>query len=149
VVPGLEDGRREGEDLAVLADPKLKFPFYFPSVRAKGSSYSGPEQPRMYTLKDETGKKRQAYRLVLRAPGIGEYYGVQGLTWKAPPILDNPDRTVRHGNRKLRLYYDGQHLRLVAWKTKKAVYWVSNTLTQSIGNAQMVEIAGSLRRLRQ
>ena len=148
-VEGLQDGRREGEDLAVLADPKLKFPFYFPALQARGSAYSGPEQPRVYKLKDETGKKQQAYRLVLRAPGIGEYYGVQGMTWKAPPILDNPDRTVRHGNRKLRLYYDGQHLRLVAWRTKKGVYWVSNTLTQSIGNAQMLEIAGSLRRLRQ
>ncbi|HET8754711.1 MAG TPA: LCP family protein [Solirubrobacteraceae bacterium] len=148
-VAGLEDTRREGEDLAVLADPKLKFPFYFPTVRAKGSSYSGPEQPRIYKLKDETGKKQQAYRLVLRAPGIGEYYGIQGMTWKAPPILDDPDRTVRDGNRKLRLYYDGQHLRLVAWKTNKGVYWVSNTLTQSIGNAQMLEIAGSLRRLKQ
>ena len=27
------------------------------------------------------------------------------------------------------LYYDGSHLRLVAWRTKKAVYWVTNTLT--------------------
>src|SRR6185436_19607250 len=36
-VAGLEDTRREGEDLAVIADPKLKFPFYFPGVRAKGS----------------------------------------------------------------------------------------------------------------
>ena len=56
---------------------------------------------------------------------------------------------MRRGNRKLRLYYDGQHLRLVAWKTKRAVYWISNTLTQSVGNAQMIEIAGSLRRLKQ
>jgi LCP family protein required for cell wall assembly len=147
-VPGLEDAHREGEDMAVLADPKLKFPFYFPTVRARGSSYVGTA-PRIYTLKDETGKKRQAYRLVLRAPGIGEYYGVQGLTWKAPPILDDPDRTVRRKGRTLRLYYDGRRLRLVAWKHKKAVYWVSNTLSQSIGEAQMLEIAGSLRRLKQ
>jgi polyisoprenyl-teichoic acid--peptidoglycan teichoic acid transferase len=148
-VSGLEDARREGEDLAVIADPKLKLPFYFPAVRARGSSYSGPEQPRLYKLKDETGKKHEAYRLVLRAPGIGEYYGVQGMTWKAPPILDNPDRVVRRDGRKLRLYYDGRHLRLVAWKSKRGVYWVSNTLTQSVGNAQLLEIAGSLRRLRQ
>jgi polyisoprenyl-teichoic acid--peptidoglycan teichoic acid transferase len=148
-VPGLEDTRREGEDLAVLADPKLKFPFYFPGVRARGSSYSGDELPRVYKLKDETGKKHQAYRLVLRAPGIGEYYGVQGMMWKAPPILDNPDRTVVRKGRKLKLYYDGSRLRLVAWKTRKAVYWVSNTLAQSIGEDQMLEIAGSLRRLRQ
>jgi polyisoprenyl-teichoic acid--peptidoglycan teichoic acid transferase len=149
-VPGLEDDRTEGEDMAVLADPKLRFPFYFPGVRTKGSSYSGTTpEPRIYNLKDETGKKQQAYRLVIRAPGIGEYYGVQGLTWKAPPILDNPDRTIHHNGRKLRLYYDGKRLRLVAWKTNRAVYWVSNTLTDSIGSAQMIEIASSLTRLKQ
>ena len=148
-VPGLEDDRREGEDLAVIADPKLAFPFYFPAVRVKGSTYSGTELPRVYSLKDETGKKQQAYRLVVRAPGIGEYYGVQGMTWKAPPILDNPDRTVTRDGRKLRLYYDGSHLRLVAWKSKKAVYWISNTLTNGVANAQMLEIAASLKRLKQ
>jgi polyisoprenyl-teichoic acid--peptidoglycan teichoic acid transferase len=148
-VPGLEDDRREGEDLAVLADPKLKFPFYFPRLRLRGSTYSGPEQPRVYDLKDETGKTRQAYRLVLHAPGVGEYYGVQGMTWKAPPILDNPDRTIRQGGRKLRLYYDGKQLRIVAWKSNKAVYWVSNTLTTDLSDAQMLAIASSLRRLKQ
>ena len=147
-VPGLEDSRREGEDQAVIADPKLKFPFYFPTVRVRGSAYSGTE-PRIYSIKDERGKKREAYRLVLRAPGIGEFYGVQGLTWKAPPILDDPDRTIRRGNRRLRLYYDGKRLRLVAWRTRRGVYWVSNTLTQSIGEAQMIAIASSLKRLNQ
>ena len=133
----------------MLADPKLRFPFYSPAVRTKGSTYVGNEQPRIYDLKDETGKKQQAYRLVLHAPGVGEYYGVQGMTWKAPPILDNPDRTVRRDGRKLRLYYDGDRLRLVAWKSKKAVYWVTNTLTKDIGDAQMLEIASSLKRLKQ
>jgi LCP family protein required for cell wall assembly len=147
-VPGLEETRREGEDQAVIADPKLRFPFYFPTARLKGSTYAGTE-PRTYTLKDETGKKRQAYRLVLRAPGVGEYYGVQGMTWKAPPLLDDPDATVTRGKRKLKLYYDGTRVRLVAWRTRKAVYWVSNTLGQSIGKAQMIEIAASLRRLNQ
>jgi LCP family protein required for cell wall assembly len=147
-VPGLEDTRREGEDQAVLADPKLEFPFYFPTVRVRGSSYSGTE-PRIYRLDDERGKRHDAYRLVLRAPGIGEYYGVQGMTWKAPPILDGPDRTMMRRGRKLRLYYDGKRLRLVAWKTKRGAYWVSNTLTQSIGEDQMIEIAASLKRLNQ
>jgi polyisoprenyl-teichoic acid--peptidoglycan teichoic acid transferase len=147
-VPGLEDTRQEGENQAVLADPKLKFPFYFPTVRVRGSSYSGTE-PRIYRIKDERGKRHDAYRLVLRAPGIGEFYGVQGLTWKAPPILDGPDRTIRRGNRRLKLYYDGKRLRLVAWKTKRGVYWVTNTLTRSIDEAQMIEIAASLKRLDQ
>ena len=144
----LDDAGTEGENMAVLADPKLKFPFYFPRVKPRGSSYSS-EGPRIYSLKDEVGKKRQAYRLVLRAPGVGEYVGVQGMTWKAPPILDSPDRTVRSHGRKLRLYYDGRALHIVAWKTKNAVYWISNTLTQGIGEDQMLEIASSLRRLKQ
>jgi polyisoprenyl-teichoic acid--peptidoglycan teichoic acid transferase len=147
-VSGLEDTRAEGRAMAVVADTKLKFPFYFPTVRVTGSSYAGTE-PRIYRLKDERGKKHQAYRLVLRAPGIGEYYGVQGMTWKAPPILDDPDKTVRRGKRRYRVYYDGKNVRLVAWKTRRAVYWVSNTLTQSIGQDQMLEIAASLRRLKQ
>jgi LCP family protein required for cell wall assembly len=147
-VSGLEDTRAEGANMAVIADPKLKFPFYFPTVRVRGSSYSGTE-PRTYKILDERGKKHDAYRLVLRAPGIGEFYGVQGMTWRAPPILDDPDRTVERRGKTLRLYYDGRRLRLVAWKTRRGAYWVSNTLTQSIGQAQMIEIAASLRRLKQ
>jgi polyisoprenyl-teichoic acid--peptidoglycan teichoic acid transferase len=149
IAAGLEDDRREGEDLAVIADPKLRFPFYYPTLRLKGANYSGPEQPRIYTLKDETGKKHQAYRLVLDAPGVGAYYGIQGMTWKAPPILDKPDRVIKRGRRHLRLYYDGRKLRLVAWRARKAVYWVSNTLTQSLSNEEMLDIASSLRRLKQ
>jgi polyisoprenyl-teichoic acid--peptidoglycan teichoic acid transferase len=148
-VAGLEDARREGEDQAVLADPKLKIPFYYPTKRLAGSAYSGTE-PRIYTIRDERGTKREAYRLVLSRPGrIGEYYGVQGLAWKAPPILDDPDRTIRRGNRRFRLYYDGKRLRLVAWRTKRGVYWISNTLTQTIDEDQMIAIAASLKRLNQ
>jgi polyisoprenyl-teichoic acid--peptidoglycan teichoic acid transferase len=147
-VAGLEDARREGEDQAVIADPKLKIPFYFPTKRVAGSAYSGTE-PRVYKLRDERGKKREAYRLVLSRQRVGEYYGVQGLAWKAPPILDDPDRTIRRGNRKLQLYYDGRRLRMVAWKTKRGVYWVSNTLTQTVDEDQMIAIAASLKRLKQ
>jgi LCP family protein required for cell wall assembly len=147
-VEGMEDARQEGEDQAVIADPKLDFPFYYPTRRVAGSVYSGTE-PRIYNIEDERGKKRQAYRLVLSTQRVGEYYGVQGLTWKAPPILDDPDRTITRGNRKFRLYYDGKRLRLVAWRTKRAVYWISNTLTQSIGEDQMIAMAASLKRLNQ
>jgi hypothetical protein len=37
----------------------------------------------------------------------------------------------------------------VAWRTKRGVYWVSNTLTQTIGEDQMIAIAASLKRLNQ
>jgi hypothetical protein len=130
----------------VLADPQLDFPFYFPGLRVVGSRYAGTE-PRIYNLRDETGKKHEAYRLVFQAPGIGEYYGVQGMTWKAPPILDNPDQTAKRKGRKFKIYKDGSAVRLVAWKTKRGAYWVSNTLTLRLEPDQMLAIAASLRRL--
>jgi polyisoprenyl-teichoic acid--peptidoglycan teichoic acid transferase len=147
-VPGLEQARAQGVDQAVLADPKLKFPFYFPTLRTNGAAYAGTE-PRVYKIRDENGKMHEAYRLVVSKGIAGEYYGVQGMTWKAPPILDNPDETRTIGGRKLRLYYDGRRIRLVAWRTPRAVYWVSNTLSASLNSRQMLAIAQSLTRLKQ
>ena len=63
---------------------------------AKTGSRYASDEPRLYSLKDENGKSHKAYRLVLYAGAYGEYYGVQGMTWRYPPILDDPDgsRTV-------------------------------------------------------
>jgi hypothetical protein len=85
--------------------------------------------------------------MVISKGTIGEYYGLQGLTWKNPPILEDPTETRTIGGRKYELHYDGDRLRLVAWRTKKAVYWISNTLLQSLSGGQMVAIARSARTL--
>ena len=50
--------------------------------------------------------------------------------------------------RRLLLFYDGAKLRLVAWRTRGAAYYVSNTLNRRLSNAQMLSVAASLRRLR-
>jgi LCP family protein required for cell wall assembly len=147
-VPGLEVARREGEDQAIVGARRAKFPFYFPALRYRGSRYAGTE-PRIYRIEDEKGKKHRAYRLVVSKGVVGEYYGIQGTTWREPPILDDPSETRKVNGRKLELHYDGRRLRLVAWRTKRAVYWVSNTLTQSLGTRQMIGIAASLKRLGQ
>jgi len=140
--------RAQGETMAATT-AKLGFPFYFPT-RIYGQSRYQSDRPRMYTVRDEKGKRHRAYRLVLRKTnGYGEYYGVQGLTWRDPPILDNPAGTVRRNGRTLRIYSDGRKVRLVAWRTPRAVYWVSNTLTQSLTRSEMIAIAASLRRLGQ
>jgi polyisoprenyl-teichoic acid--peptidoglycan teichoic acid transferase len=147
-VKGLEQAPTEGENMAVLAESQghLGFPFYFPALRKTGSRYADTK-PRIYGIRDAQDKLHRAYRLVLYS-GYGEYYGVQGMSWKYPPILDDPDRTRDVDGRKLMLYYDGSHLRLVAWRTSKGVYWVTNTLTMSIPNSRLIAIAGSLRRLK-
>jgi hypothetical protein len=81
---------------------------------------------------------------VLESLTEGSYYGVQGTDWMTPPMLAKPTSLLRVHGRTLMLFKAGSRLRYVAWKRKDAVYWVSNSLTQGLSNAQMLGIAGSL-----
>ena len=104
--------------------------------------------PRTYVIDAPEGKRYPSYRIVARTGELGAYYGIQGTTWKDPPLLENPSETQKlTGGRTLLLYGDGNRLRLVAVKTPTASYWVSNTLLLSLNNRQMVAIARSLQRI--
>ena len=143
---GLEDASVFGKEqalLAVQAGAGGSLPVLYPRLRVKGSLYI--DQPRVYKLRGD-GKRHGAYRMVLRLD-FGEYYGVQGLTWKDPPILEDPAEVRRIGRREYELHYDGDRLRLVAWRTPKAVYWISNTLLLTLTERQMLAIARSTQPL--
>jgi polyisoprenyl-teichoic acid--peptidoglycan teichoic acid transferase len=145
---GLENAPDAGKEQAVQAvqaGAGGSLPVFYPTVRTRGSLFAGP--PRVYRIRGPGGKRYGAYRMVINRGVIGEYYGLQGLTWKNPPILDDPTEIRAIRGRKYELHYDGDRLRLVAWRTRKAVYWVSNTLTQSVSSRQMLGIARSLKRL--
>jgi LCP family protein required for cell wall assembly len=145
---GLENAERLGEDLSVVASSRLgSLPFYFPEYRLARSTYVDGT-PRVYNDRDDQGNAFRAYRLVISTGLAGEYYGVQGMTWKDPPLLASPDRIRVQNGRRLLLFYDGSKLRLVAWRTRTAVYYVSNTLNRRLSNTQMLSVAASLRRLR-
>ena len=50
------------------------------------------------------GKRYGAYRMVIqRTNANGEYYGLQGTTWRNPPILDDPSETRTIGGREYEL----------------------------------------------
>ena len=141
--PGMVNDRRAAEDHVAKASARLSFPLYFPSARLSKGSYVG-DGPRVYDIYDRGHRKHRAYRMVVSAGLFGQYYGVQGTNWKAPPILDDPSETVKARGRKYQLYYDGNRLRLVSWRTPRAVYWVSNSLSETLSNKQMLAIARSL-----
>ena len=117
------------------------FGFLYPTRRRSGAAY---DSARAYTIKDAQGTRHAAYRLSIRA-ALGEYYGVQGTDWTDPPILAAPDAQRTLGDRTFDLYYDGSHLRRVALRTSEGSWWVTNTLTLGLSNAQMLAIARSLR----
>jgi len=152
---GLVEARRRAEDLVapVLAKSSIPFPVYFPSALTAPAAYPASTttpkaaNPRIYTLRDRAGKKHWAYRLVIEHNRTeGQYYGVQGTTWKTPPLLKRGGEKRRMRGRTYRLFYDGRRLRAVAWRTPRAVYWVSNTLSLKLTNKQMLGTARSLTR---
>ena len=149
----LVDRIDEGKAL-VRAAPwreRTKMPVLVPGRLTEKGRYPASTElapnPRRYVLEDEAGRPHAAYRLVVEEDEpAGQYYGVQGTTWKDPPILAGRHRTRRIGNREYLLYSDGGRLRYVAWRTRKAVYWVANTLTLDLTNEQMIGIARSATR---
>lgn len=151
---GLKLDRRRGEDLVAPTEAKgrLGFPMYFAKAHTRTARYpqstKNAPSPRVYTLRDRADRPHQAYRIVVTHNRVeGQYYGVQGTTWKNPPILDGPAEKVWMRNRTYELRYDGKRLRTVAWKTRKATYSISNTLSLTLSNQQMRGLARSLTKL--
>jgi LCP family protein required for cell wall assembly len=145
---GVYDATGAGEDQglqAVQAGAGGSLPVMYPTVLLNSSQFAQP--PRVYKLRSPEGKKHGAYRMVIRRTNAnGEYYGLQGTTWKDPPILDRPTEKRTVGGREYELHFAGDRLRLVAWRTPKAAYWISNTLLQTLTKRQMMAIARSARR---
>lgn len=126
---------------------RLKIPIFSPTELVPGSSFS--TDSRAYRYRNEEDTKESAYKTVIayQPPGtLPEYYGVSGTTWGAPPILRNPSETRTIGGREYRLFYDGDRLRMIGWTEEGASYWLNNTLSQTIGEAEMLSIATSMDR---
>jgi LCP family protein required for cell wall assembly len=135
-----------------LAHSHFRLPFYAPAWLTRRGKYPVSTgiapSPRLYTIADRAGHRHQAYRLVVAEDeSQGQYYGIEGTSWHNPPILDGSYTTQRMAGRSYHVYYDGSHIRLIAWHTTHAVYWVSNTLSRHLSNRSMLGIARSLTRI--
>jgi LCP family protein required for cell wall assembly len=144
----LYDASVVGEDQgvqAVQAGAGGSLPVFYPTLLLNSSQFAHP--PRVYKLRGPDKTRYGGYRMVVRRTNaFGEYYGIQGTTWKDPPILDSPTETRTVRGREYELHFAGDRLRLVAWRTPKAAYWISNTLLQTLSAKQMMAIARSTRR---
>ena len=151
----LRDALSTGRDLVAVAATRkrTRMPVFVPAQITQRAQYPTSTElapnPRRYVIKDEDGRRHAAYRLTLAEDVTkGQYYGVQGTTWRDPPLLAANHQTRKIGDRTFSLYTDGGRLRLVAWQGPKGVYWVSNTLSLDLSNREMLGIASSLTRVR-
>jgi LCP family protein required for cell wall assembly len=126
------------------AAAKLPFPLEFPRVEDRSGSWQASSL-RTYKIKAPGGTAYPAYVGVFRAGGLGNYYDVQGMSWTTAPQFDSPDWSIKVGGRTYQLFYESSHLRMIAWYEHDAVYWVRNTLTDSVSNGEMLAIAEQTR----
>ena len=146
-VAGLIRNRNASENIAAPLQVKLgRLPVYYPTLMSATGSYR-VDDSRAYDIVDGANKRHRAYRIVAYDGRIGQYYGVQGTDWRSPPILDSPSASVTLGRAQVQLFYDGSRLKLVAWRTRRGSYWVSNTLLRTLTNKQMLALARSARTL--
>ena len=131
---------------ALEFDGRLRFPVYAPVQLVPGSEYS--DDSRAYTVDTYDGEHYPSYKLVFTLESdfaVPEYYGAMGTTWQNAPILENPSDTRSVGDREYLLFYEGNQLQVVGWKTEDAAYWVSNTLTGDLSEDQMIAVAESMK----
>jgi len=110
-----------GKAQASLAKDRVGFPVYYPRRLVPRSSFA-EDTPRTYTITGTDDKRYRAYKMVVFTGYIGEYYGVQGTSWRDPPILQHESETRKIRGREYKLYYNGDRLRMVAWQTDRGAY---------------------------
>jgi hypothetical protein len=100
-----------------------------------------------YTLRDPQHHLHSGYRIDWSTGAVGAYYGIEGMNWTDPPLFAHADSVERYGRRYLYVN-TGSHVQDVGWIVGDALYWVSNSIFDSLTNAQMFAIAESAQPVR-
>jgi len=112
-----------------------------PTAWLPGMTY---DEFRNYFIETTKGKRSSASVAVIRTPLSG-YWSIQAMRWQNPPAIANPGATRTIRGRKYMLFYQGDHLHMVAWKERGTLYWVLNTLDNELSNDVMMGIATSCK----
>jgi LCP family protein required for cell wall assembly len=120
--------------------PRLPFAVQAPRVQV-ATAESEPDEVRRYDIRGPGSQLYPTYVIVVDQGELGQFYDVQGSAWTASPLLSDALQEIHVGPRVYSLYYDGEHLKTIAWREGNAAYWVENTLTNNLSPQQMLAIA--------
>ena len=124
---------------------KVRFRLMVPTVLERSSNIDREAPIRVYSVT----KGERAVRLTfLSGNEAAGYWGIQETSWNDAPVLEQPNFKHVIKGRTFYFYYSGAHLHMVVLRTRKASYWVVNTLDDLLSNETMIEIAKGLKPLR-
>jgi LCP family protein required for cell wall assembly len=123
---------------------RAHFPVMAPFRVAQSAQISTPMGRRVFSpLKG----KHEVVLTFVQPDGI-QHWQVEESDWTSPPILANPTGQFMFHGQKFLIYSTGGAVQMVALRTPKAVYWVTNTILNQLSNSTMIGIAKSLKAVR-
>jgi hypothetical protein len=136
---------------AAMTAPRLRgvydevhFPLMVPHKIAQYAQLADEEEVRAF----KPLKNQHEVVMTFVMPDGNQYWQIEESTWNSAPILQKPSFTLVHHGQKLLVYTSGGAIQMVALRTPRATYWVSNTILNELSNSTMMAIAESLRPLR-
>jgi LCP family protein required for cell wall assembly len=142
--PQVSDGAAMTTPLLGHVYDEVHFPLMVPHKIAQGFTLASQEPVRGFK---PIGHQHEVVLTFGQPYGL-EYFQVEETTWNSAPLFANPSFTLVHKGRKYNVYTTGGQIQMVALRTPKATYWVSNTILNELSNSTMIAIAESLRPLR-
>jgi LCP family protein required for cell wall assembly len=122
--------------------PAAHFRLMVPHRVALGSSLSTSEGVRLF--KPLRGK--QEFVLTFYLPqGPGEYWQVEESNWTDAPLFAKPTVTFKYKGHTYKEFTSSGHIQTIALFRGHNVFWVQNTILNSLSNATMIAIAESLQ----
>ncbi len=97
-----------------------------------------------YEIDDGNGNALPALKVVVQDQ-IGDYWGIMQTTFTDAPLLEQPSVERNVEGRDLRFFYTGGNLRYLAWQDDDVVFWISNSLQDSLSEEVMINLALSFK----
>jgi LCP family protein required for cell wall assembly len=144
VPPKLSPGASLTVPLLRGASRRAHFPVLAPYRVAQYAQISNPLGRRIFS---PLRGKHEVVLTFVQPDGI-QHWQVEESDWTSPPILANPTGQFFFHGQKFLIYSTGGAVQMVALRTPKAVYWVTNTILNQLSNSTMIGIAKSLKPVR-
>ena len=104
----------------------------------------GANPIRTYNL-PVVGKGLNSMYAMFKLPSPGDFWGIEETRFTDAPILRNPNAIRKLDGRTYRFYFNGAHVQTIGLIHNGIAYWVQNTLSDGLTNAEMIAIARSLK----
>ena len=144
VPPQLSPGASMTVPLLRHVTRRVHFPVLAPFRVAQYAQISTPLGRRIFS---PLRGKHEVVLTFVQPDGI-QHWQVEETDWTSPPILANPTGQFFFHGQKFLIYSTGGAVQMVALRSPKAVYWVSNTILNQLSNSTMIAIAKSLKPVR-